>query len=142
MTKKLSIIAKRLSQSEVFNTLSDSELLDIAEFCSEEIYQDNCVVFKENEPANSMLVVERGKLAIEKKIQVGRQSTPRNATIAYVSPNQVAGFSTIAFPHTHTASVIAIEPTRVLTIEGQKLRQYLASNPEAGYKVVNALVTL
>ena len=142
MTKKLSIITKRLKQSEVFNTLSDSDLLAIAEFCSEEIYQDGHVVFEENKPANIMLVVERGKLAIEKKIQIGRQSTPRNATIAYVGPGQVAGFSTIAFPHTHTASVISIEPTRVLIINGKKLREYLSANPEAGYKVVSELVTL
>lgn len=142
MTKKLSIIAECLKKSEVFNTLSASDLLAIAEFCSEKTYQDGRVVFEENTPANTMLVVERGKLAIEKKIQIGRQSTPRNATIAYVGPGQVAGFSVVASPHTHTASVISIEPTRALTIDGPKLRAYLAANPEAGYKVVNALVTL
>ena len=142
MTGKLSIIAERLGQSEVFNTLSATDLLAIAEFCSEKTYQDGHVIFVENAPANKMLVVERGKLAIEKKIQIGRQSTPRNATIAYVSPYQVAGFSAVTYPHRHTASVISIEPTRVLRIDGPKLRNYLEANTEVGYKVMSELVTL
>jgi signal transduction histidine kinase len=89
-----------------------------------------------------MLVVERGKLAIEKKIQLGRHSTPRNATIAYVNPNQLAGFSTLTEPQLHSASVIAVEPTRACIIDGIKLREYLADNPKAGYKVISAITSL
>ena len=106
------------------------------------MYQDGQVVFVEDEPANQVLVVERGKLAIEKRIQLGRHSTPRNATIAYVNPNQVAGFSTITPPHKHSATVTAIEPTRVCSINGDKLREFLSKNPEAGYKVVNEVNSL
>jgi signal transduction histidine kinase len=138
----LTLIADRLSRSEIFNALPEENLLEIAKFCQEETYQDGQVVFVEGEPANKMLVVERGKLAIEKRIQLGRQSTPRNATIAYVSPNQVAGFSTIASPHTHSASVTAIEPTRVCAIEGDKIRKYLSANPEVGYIFLNSLTSL
>jgi signal transduction histidine kinase len=99
-------------------------------------------VFIEGEPANKLLIVERGKLAIEKKIQLGRHTTPRNATIAYVNPNQVVGFSTIASPHVHSATVIAIEPTRVLAIEGQKIRDYLSSNTKVGFLVLGSLIGL
>jgi len=142
LTPSLSVIAERLSKSEIFNTLSESDLLDIADFCYEEIYQDGQKVFIEGEPAEKIMVVERGKLAIEKKIQLGRHSTPRNATIAYVTPNQVAGFSTLAPPHFHSATITAIEPTRVLAFEGRKLREYLSSNFEAGYLVHSSLNTL
>ncbi len=86
----LTIIADRLSNSEVFNTLPETDLREIAKFCQEEVFQDGQVVFIEGELAQKMLIVERGKLAIEKKIQLGRHSTPRNATIAYINPNQVA----------------------------------------------------
>lgn len=142
VTASLSVFADRLKKSEVFNTVSETDLLEIAKFCTEEIYQDGQVVFVEGEPANKLLVVERGKLAIEKKIQLGRHSTPRNATIAYVNPNQVAGFSTITEPHTHTASIIALEPTRVCALEGEKIREYMASNPEVGYLVLGSLIGL
>jgi signal transduction histidine kinase len=138
----ISVFAERLSNSEVFRVLPEKDLQAISEFCTEETYQDGQVVFVEGEPADMMLVVDRGKLAIEKKIQMGRQSTPRNATIAYVSPNQVAGFSTIASPHFHSASVIAIEPTRVCVINGEKLRNYLDRNHKAGHLVLGEIAGL
>jgi signal transduction histidine kinase len=142
VNNSLSVIADRLSRSEIFNTLSDTDLLKIARFCYEETYQDGQNVFIEGEPANKILVVERGKLAIEKKIQLGRHSTPRNANIAYVTPNQVAGFSALTPPYFHSASIIAIEPTRVIAIEGKKIRDFLSSNTEAGYLVHIALTSL
>lgn len=142
MTASLSLIAERLGKSEVFQSLTEKDLLEIANFCHEEVYQDGQEVFVEGEPAIQMLVVERGKLAIEKKIQLGRHSTPRNATIAYVNPDQVAGFSILTEPRQHTASVIAIEPTRACVIDGIQLREYLADHPEAGYQVISAITSL
>ena len=142
ITASLSVIAERLSTSEIFNTLSEQDLLAIAKFCYEETYQDGQVVFVEGEPSNKLVIVERGKLAIEKRIQLGRHSTPRNATIAYVNPDQVAGFTAISPPHTHSATVIALEPTRVCAVDGEKVREYLSNHPEAGYQVINAVASL
>ncbi len=142
VTRSLSVFAERLSTSEIFHSLPEEDLLGIAIFCQEETYQDGQVVFVEGEPANKLVIVERGKLAIEKRIQLGRHSTPRNATIAYVNTNQVAGFSTIAPPHNHSATVTAIEPTRVCAVDGEKIREYLSNHPEAGYQVIHAVASL
>ena len=142
VTRSLSVFAERLSTSEIFHSLPEEDLLGIAIFCQEETYQDGQVVFVEGEPANKLVIVERGKLAIEKRIQLGRHSTPRNATIAYVNTNQVAGFSTIAPPHNHSATVTAIEPTRVCAVDGEKIREYLSNHPETGYQVIHAVASL
>ena len=142
MTTSLSVIAERLGKSEVFQSLPEKDLLEIAKFSHEEVFQDGQEIFVEGESANRILVVERGKLAIEKKIQLGRHSTPRNATIAYVNPNQVAGFSTLTEPQQHSASVIAVEPTRVIIIDGIGLREYLTEHPEAGFEVIRAITNL
>ena len=142
ITASLTVIADRLRNSEVFYNLSNEDLLEIAKFCQEEVYQDGQTVFVEDDPARKLLVVERGKLAIEKRIQLGRHSTPRNATIAYVSPNQVAGFSAVAPPHQHSGTITALEPTRVCAVDGDKLREYLDSHPDAGYHVMSAITSL
>jgi signal transduction histidine kinase len=142
INNSLSVVADRLRNSEVFFNLPDKDLLEIAKFCQEEVYQDGQTVFVEGDPAYKLLVVERGKLAIEKKIQLGRHSTPRNATIAYVNPNQVAGFSAIALPHNHSGTITAVEPTRVCAVDGMKLREYLDSHPDAGYQVISAITSL
>lgn len=142
INSSISVIADRLRTSELFNQLQDADLVEISKFSTEETYQDGQTVFVEGEPANKLLIVERGKLAIEKKIQLGRHSTPRNATIAYVSPSQAAGFSAIAPPHTHSASIIAIEPTRACIIDGKSLRDYLSMHSEVGYLVMGAITSL
>ena len=100
------------------------------------------MVLVEGAPADMLLVVERGKLALEKKVQIGRRSTPRNATIGYVGPDKVVGFSTLAVPHFYSTSVVCIEPTRAIAMDGVALRSYLETHPEAGHKVMNTLAAL
>lgn len=139
---KTRFIAERLSRSEIFGDLSESDLVAIARLCHEETRHEGDVVLVEGDPADRLFIVERGKLALEKKIQLGRHSTPRNATIGYVGPGEVAGFSAISFPHIYSTSAVCIEPTRALVIDGQELGAYLQAHPEAGLKVMCTLATL
>jgi signal transduction histidine kinase len=136
------IMAERLGSSEIFGGLSEPDLLAIAEFCSEETSHEGHALLVEGEPAVKLFIVQRGKLALEKKVQLGRHSTPRNATIDYVNPGQAAGFSALTEPHTYSTSAICVEPTRVLTVDGVKLRDYLETHPAAGFTVMNTLSVL
>src|SRR3990172_8468853 len=90
------IIAGRLALSVIFRNVADEDLMAIAEFCHEETFQDGDVVLLEGESAQKFYVIARGKLALEKRVQIGRHSTPRNATIDYVGPGDMAGFSSLA----------------------------------------------
>jgi len=137
-----SIMAERLRRSEIFSDLAEADLLAISEFCTEELYREGDLVFQEGQPADRLLVVERGKLALEKKVQLGRHSTPRNATIGYVGPGKMAGFSSLATPHEYSTSVVCIEPTRLIMVDGVALRAYLEANPAAGIKVMKTLSAL
>lgn len=138
----ISITAQRLAKAEIFAGLSEKDLLEIASFCHEEIGLENHSVLEEDEPANTLFVVERGKLALEKKIQIGRHSTPRNATIGYVGPGEIAGFSTLTEPHIYSTSAVCVEPTRLIVIDGHKMRSYLNSNPDVGFMIMNSLASL
>lgn len=136
------ITVERLRRSEIFRDLCDTDLAAIAEFCREEIYRDGDTVLAEGQPAEMLFVVERGKLALEKRIQIGRHSTPRNATIAYIGPGEAAGFSTVTHPYLYSTSAVCIEPTRVIAVDGAPLRDYLQAHPEAGFKVMSAQAAL
>jgi signal transduction histidine kinase len=141
-TSTISIIAERLGRADIFSDLSEFDLITIAEYCVEEGYQEGDMIFSEGEPADTLLVVERGKLALEKNVHLGRHSTPRTATIGYVEPGRVAGFSALASPHIYTTSVICVDPARVIVIDGVKLRNYLQEHPDAGLKVMNILASI
>ncbi|MEA3441128.1 MAG: ATP-binding protein [Chloroflexota bacterium] len=136
------VLAERLGRAEIFIDLELGDLLEIAGFCQEVTLREGEFVLSEGQPANAMYVVERGKLALEKKIQIGRHSTPRNATIGYIGPGKIAGFSTLTTPHVYSTSVVCIEPTRAILIDGEILRDYLQSHPAAGLKVMNRIAAL
>jgi len=138
----LSVTAERLRRSEIFGDLAHADLVAIAEFCNEELYQEGDTVLVESAPAEALFVVERGKIALEKKIQIGRHSTPRNATIGYVEPGKAAGFSALTAPYVYSTSAVCIEPTRVIRVNGPALRAYLEAHPAAGFKVMNTLAAL
>lgn len=140
--RTLSITAERLGHADIFSDLSEADLLAIAELCREETYREGDTLLVEGKPADILFVIERGKLALEKKVQLGQHSTPRNATIGYVGPGEIAGFSTLTHPHIYTTSVICVEPARVITIDSGPLRAYLQAHPEAGHKVMNRIAAL
>ncbi len=136
------IIAERLARSTLFEGVAEPHLKAIAGFCDEENYTDGAVVLVEGEAANRLYAVERGKLALEKKIQLGRHSTPRNATLGYIGPGEVAGVSTLTPPHIYSTSAVCVEPARVIAIDGPQLRAYLQSHPDVGLAVMRTLAAL
>ena len=138
----LLLTAERLSRAEIFRGLSDKDLIAMAEYCQEEKHLENHTLLLEGEPAETLYVIERGKVALEKKIQIGRHSTSRNATIGYVVPGKIAGFSTLTLPYVYATSAMCVEPTRVIAIDGDPLRDYLQSHPQAGFIVMSNLTTL
>lgn len=138
----LSITAERLGRAEIFADFAEADLLAIADFCREETFREGDTLLVEGDPAEMLFVVERGKLALEKRVQLGRHSTPRNATIGYVGPGKIAGFSTLTYPHIYSTSVICVEPARVICINGEPLRAYLQAHPEAGNLVMSRIAAL
>jgi signal transduction histidine kinase len=136
------LIAEHLSRAEIFNTLTAEDLAAIAEFCREETFGDGDMVLVEGESADRLFVVERGKLALEKKVQLGKHSTARNATIGYVGPGKVAGFSTLTLPYLYSTSAVCIEPTRVIAVDGEQLRHYFETHPVAGFRAMAILAAL
>jgi signal transduction histidine kinase len=138
----LSVTIERLRQSDLFGELGEEDLVAIAKLCREETYSEGVTILTEGEPANTLFIVARGKLALEKKVQIGRQSSRRNANVGYVNPGEMAGFSTLSTPHVYSTSAICVEPVRVIAFDGTALRTYLQNHPEAGLKVMGTLGAL
>jgi signal transduction histidine kinase len=138
----ISITSERLKRSEILNDLSEKDLAAIALFCREVNFPDGETVLEEGNFADKLHIVERGKLALEKKIELGRHSTARTATVGYIEPGKMAGFSTLIEPHAYSSSAVCIEPTRTIEIDGDKLQEYLTSHPEVGLKVMHNIANL
>ena len=133
---------ERLRRSDLFAELSDAELAEIVTFCWEETHQEGAVLLTEDAPAERLFLVEQGKLALEKKIQLGTRSKARAATIGYVGPGSVAGWSALVQPYLYASAALCLEPTRVIAIDGVRLRAYLEQHPATGFKVLEMLASL
>jgi signal transduction histidine kinase len=141
-TSHSSLLSERLGRSEIFGDLCQDDLLAIAELCGEETYDEGESILIEGESAQKLFVLERGKVALEKKVQLGRHSTPRNATINYIVPYKTTGFSALVSPYIYTTSAICVEPARVLVVDGPSLRAYMDAHPAVGLKVMDKLTAL
>ncbi len=135
-------IAERLGRAEIFSDLPEADLVAIAEFCQAQHFNEGEMVLIENQPANQLFVVERGKLALEKAIQLGRRSTRRTATIGYVTEQYMAGFSSLTAPFTYSTSAVCVEPADCIVVDGVALRAYLNANPTAGLVVMSQVAAL
>lgn len=134
-----SIIAGRLARSEIFVDLCQEDLLALVALCSEENYDEEQSLLIEGQEAEKLFILERGKVALEKKVQLGRHSTPRSATIDHIGPGQLIGFSALVAPHIYSTSARCVEPSRVLAIDGSALRAYLQEHPAAGFKIMSTI---
>jgi signal transduction histidine kinase len=137
-----SIMAERLGRAELFSGLCQSDLLAIAAFCREEQYDEGQVLLAEGQPADAVYMIERGRVALDKKVQLGRHSTPRNATIDYIVPGKMAGFSALVEPYIYSTSAVCVEPTRVIVVESAALREYLQQYPAVGFTILRTLTAI
>lgn len=142
MNAHSSLLAERLSRSEIFGDICLDDCLAIAELSIDETYDEGESLLIEGEAAGRLFVIERGKVSLEKKVQLGRHSTPRNATLNYIVPYQMTGWSALVYPYIYTTSAICVEPTRVISIDGPSLRAYLDAHPAVGLKVMDKLTSL
>jgi signal transduction histidine kinase len=138
----MTITFKVLRQFEVFKEFSDEELVKIAALCQEERHANGVKLFNEGDPAEKFYLVLKGKISLEKRIQLGRSGSSRHAPICIRGPGQLVGWTSIVEPHVYVFSAVCLEPSKLLAIEGHAMRYFMAQNPQAGLRFMAAIATL
>ncbi len=121
-----------LRRFPIFAGFSDEEMAEIAELCHPETYADGDVFAEEGVPADRLHLILAGKVSLEKKVQLGRSGSARQATVGILGPNSIMGWSSIIAPYLFTSSGVCLEPCQMLAINGQELRQFIAQHPVSG----------
>ena len=89
------------------------------------------VVLREGAEVDSFGVVVNGRLSIRLAVP-GRGSV----TVLTIEPGDCVGWSALVPPHRATSTVIAIEPTTVVSFDGPALRAAIDADPALGVAVL------
>lgn len=120
-----------LRASELFQGLSDDELAIIARMAREETFEPEARIFSEGEPAESLYIVVRGRIAILIDLGQGRQTV-----VDTVGPGDSFGWSALVPPFVYTASAACAQAATVLVIPGDGLRELCQQHCRTAYAIM------
>jgi signal transduction histidine kinase len=131
-----------LAQFDLFANLPKENLTGILPLTQEENLPDGAVIFSEDAPAEKLYLVMSGKVSLEKRVQLGRTGTPRNAVLSIVGPGQTIGWSSLVPPYEYTSSGICLGDVKLFAIPGEALRRWMAENPSIGFPICHRVASI
>lgn len=135
-----SVSVRTLKKIDLFRGLTDSELAEIAKFSSEHECKAGEICLSLGEKTDSLQVVIKGRVGVESKIPdapTGR----KDIILAALGAGEIYSWSAM-MGRVPTASVRAIEPTKTLHIDAQKLLALCEKNNHIGYIIMKNLASI
>jgi CRP-like cAMP-binding protein len=123
-----------LKKSELFRDLNDEQLSLVEKICTSEEFDPGTIICKQGKLEEKICVVEDGLVGII--LEVGPLAKRQ---VQAVSNFQVFGWSAMIQPYTCTATIKALEKTKVLAFDGRKLQGFCLSQPEIGFSIYSAI---
>jgi CRP/FNR family cyclic AMP-dependent transcriptional regulator len=104
--------------------LTDAARAHLADMAHLTSYPIGEVVIREGQAIDSLAVVVEGRLALRLNVP-GRGAV----TVLTIEPGDVIGWSALIPPHRATSTIVVLEPTSVVELEGAALRARLDEDP-------------
>jgi CRP-like cAMP-binding protein len=90
-------------------------------------------LFHLGDPADSLFVVERGRIRLTLPMQV--RGRDEDVLVEERTPGQTVGWSALIPPYRFTLTATALLETEVIALSREALRAYFAACPAVGYQV-------
>jgi len=117
--------------------LNDDQLKKMAEICHPEVFEVGESISKQGRIQEKVYLIEDGLVGIYLELGPMNQRQLQSA-----SNFEVVGWSALLPPYRSSATVNAIETTKVLALNGEELLNLCDKYPEIGYKVNRGLASL
>ncbi len=134
--------AQVLHRCPVFAELTRYELGKIAAFAAHREYAAGDTICWEQDSAEELLVLEKGKLALQMTVPATPTQKARQVTVDVITDNEVAGWSIVVEPFVYTFTAICLQNTSVVAINGARLRELFRRDSQTGYKVMKGLISV
>ena len=121
----------RLKEVTLFRDLSDEDIEVVASVLEEAFYKKGAVVWEEDTPEQGLHIVEHGKVRVCRKTREGHRQV-----LAVLKEKNFYGELSILDGRAHSASVEAVEDTKVLVLRKSSMDKLLKDNPHIAFNIV------
>lgn len=122
---------ERLKKFTLFKDFSDAELKKISAIIKEISYPKGTAVYDEGSPGQGLHIIEKGRVRVTRKTKVGGKQV-----LTVLKANSFFGELSILDGRSHSASIEALEKTKVLVIKKEDMDRLLKQHPQVAYKIV------
>lgn len=123
----------------LFHRMNEAELERIVSLCCVETRERGVLICQEGVDAEALYVVLKGKVALEKMIQLSPRSRPRPATLEVLDQGDSFGWSSVVEPHVYTKSALSLCHVELLRVGGEGLRALLREDHHIGHELMASL---
>lgn len=134
-------LAPTLSQADIFDDLTSTQLELVSSICDERHYQAGDVIFEENTVGDEMYVIASGEVDIQvDPALIGNESNQGAFTIATFRRGQVFGEVSIVDEGLRSASArCSHKDTHLIVLPRERLMLLCDQYPTLGYKLMRNL---
>lgn len=115
----------------LFADLEPEMLKEIAALCNEKVVESGYQLFFEGEVAKSLFLIREGSVVLT--MNMGEQGDQKVEELEPLSKGELIGWSSIVKPHIYKMGAYAGQKSRLVEIDGEKLRALFDQRPESGY---------
>jgi CRP-like cAMP-binding protein len=123
-------LIQALKDIRFLHDIDSRHLNDIANIATMCEFGAHDVVFREGDTADSVYFVISGKLSLE----LSPSSTAYRKQLVNVGPGEMLGWSSLVENPRFAATAVVVEPTRLVRIDGARLRAICDKDPRFGYE--------
>jgi CRP-like cAMP-binding protein len=125
----------RLKNITLFRDLSDSDIENVGALLEESFFNKGSVVWEEGAPEQGLHIIDYGK------VRVVRNTIESHKTVlAVLKDNNIFGELSMLDGRSHSASVEAMEDTKVFVLTRSKMDKLLADNPRIAYSILRVMM--
>lgn len=124
----------KLKEITLFRELSDEDIEVVASVLEEAFYKKGSVVWEEGTPEQGLHIIDHGKVRVCRNTREGHKQV-----LAVLKDNNFYGELSILDGRMHSASVEAVEDTKVLVLHKSSMDKLLQENPQIAFNIVRVM---
>jgi len=132
------ISASQLKEFSFFKGFDDAELEKIAAVAEEETFDAGAQMYQKGDPARALFMVLEGKIILVMDGSLGSHRPPLQVTVDVVTKGESSGWSAVVDPYIYTLGARCIDRTRLIAIDGAKLRKLMDADCALGMRIMRA----